>query len=111
MDPQLTSSALFNLLENAVKYTDEGRVVVEADLGPDGVVVHVRDNCPGIPEEELKTIFDPFERGGSDKPGTGLGLAIARRALEAEGGTLGGESKGERGCHFWMTLPSPQSTH
>lgn len=108
VDPQLTSSALFNLLENAVKYTDEGRVIVEADVGPEGVVVHVRDNCPGIPEEDLKTIFDPFERGGSDKPGTGLGLAIARRALEAEGGTLGGESKGERGCHFWMTLPLPQ---
>lgn len=105
VDPDLTSSAVFSVVENAVKYTDAGRVHVEAEEGETAVVLHVRDNCRGLSDEELRTIFEPFQRGHSQKPGTGLGLAIARRALETEGGALHAESTGDRGCHFWMTLP------
>jgi hypothetical protein len=104
VDPALTSSAMFNLVENAVKYTDVGRVRVDGEERSEQVVIHVRDNCAGLSREELRTIFEPFRRGHTGKPGTGLGLAIARRSVEAEGGTLCVESNEERGCHFWVTL-------
>ncbi len=104
-DPELAMSAISNVLDNAVKYTDAGEVRVGAEPSADRVTVHVWDNCPGLSEEELGVIFEPFERGQSKKPGSGLGLAIARRALEAQGGSIDAESKGERGCHFWLALP------
>jgi signal transduction histidine kinase len=73
---------------------------------PGDVVLHVYDNCEGLSDEELKTIFEPFRRGAhTNKPGTGLGLAIARRAVEAQGGTIAAESVTERACHFWFTMP------
>jgi len=71
----------------------------------DGFTVHVRDTCDGISKEEIRTIFEPFNRGTTGKSGTGLGLAIARRAVEAQGGTIQVESGEPSGCHFWITLP------
>ncbi len=105
VDPELTTSAVANLLENAVKYTDLGEVQVVVEAADRELRLHVRDNCPGLSEAELKTIFEPFERGHTKKPGSGLGLAIVRRAIEAQGGTVAAESSSERGCHFWMTIP------
>jgi len=104
-DPELARSAISNVVDNAVKYTDAGEVLVAAEPATHHVAIHVWDNCPGLSNEELRIVFEPFERGQSKKPGTGLGLAIARRAIEAQGGTIGAESPGERGCHFWLTLP------
>ena len=106
-DPGLTVSALQNIVDNAVKFTDHGRVAVVADAHGSEVVVHVYDNCDGVSPEELQTIFEPFKRAHSGKAGTGLGLAIARRAIEAQGGRIGADSSGDRGCHFWLTLPRP----
>jgi signal transduction histidine kinase len=107
VDPRLTVSALDNVLQNAVKYTDSGDVDVTVDDDPNEVVVHVRDSCPGISKDDLRTIFEPFRRASSQKPGAGLGLAIARRAVEVQGGQIHAESGEERGCHFWLTLPKP----
>ena len=105
-DRELAVSAIQNLLDNAVKYTDVGDVRVVAEPAADKVTLHVSDNCPGLSQEELRVVFEPFERGRTKgKPGTGLGLAIARRAIEAQGGTIGADSTCERGCHFWITLP------
>ena len=109
IDPILTASAIQNLLDNAVKYTDRGHVDLWIEQRPDEIVVHVRDQCAGIPEQELKRIFEPFHRGSTHKPGTGLGLAIARRAVERQGGSIHAESAIGVGCHFWLTLP--QSVH
>jgi two-component system, OmpR family, phosphate regulon sensor histidine kinase PhoR len=108
VDPNLAISAVDNVVQNAVKYTDEGTVEVSLEDRPNDVVVHVRDNCPGIPPVDLARLFEPFSRGDSRKPGTGLGLAIARRALEAQGGTIDVEPGEGRGCHFWLTLPKMQ---
>jgi signal transduction histidine kinase len=108
IDSGLTTSALQNVVDNAVKFTDRGRVEVVTENLADRVLIHVYDNCDGLSDEELKTIFEPFKRAHSEKPGTGLGLAIARRALEAQGGEIGAESRADRGCHFWLTLPKPQ---
>jgi signal transduction histidine kinase len=109
VDPKLTTSAIENVVLNAVKYTDEGDVRVDVEDNPGQVVVHVRDSCRGLSREELRTIFEPFRRGHHGKSGSGLGLAIARRAVESQGGTIHAESGRGRGCHFWLTLPKPRS--
>jgi signal transduction histidine kinase len=106
VDPKLTLSAIENLLDNAIKYTDDGTVSLDVeDLG-DQIAVHVRDNCEGLSAEELRIIFEPFRRVHAAKPGTGLGLALVRRAVEVQGGHVNAESPGDRGCHFWFTLPT-----
>ncbi|MBX3261030.1 MAG: sensor histidine kinase [Labilithrix sp.] len=105
VDPDLTRAAVQNVADNAARYTDTGAVEISVDDREDHVVIHVRDTCHGISPEELRTIFEPFERGSTPKPGTGLGLAIARRAVEAQGGAIGAESPGPSGCHFWIRLP------
>lgn len=106
VDRTLTESAVQNLVDNAVKYTDRGRVGVDVDETDTTWTVHVRDSGPGLSRAELETIFEPFKRGstGDGKDGTGLGLAIARRAIEAQGGTIHAASP-DAGCHFWFTLP------
>jgi len=105
-DLALTVSALQNLTDNAVKFTDSGRVSVTVEDRPTEVVFHVRDTCEGLSPEELRSIFEPFRRAHWGKPGTGLGLAIARRSITAQGGTIDAESKTDgAGCHFWFTLP------
>lgn len=105
LDRGLTRSAIANLADNAAKYTDAGEVEIQVDDRSDALVINVRDSCPGLSAEELRTIFEPFKRGRSGKAGTGLGLAIARRAVEAQGGKIEAESPGASGCHFWITLP------
>lgn len=84
--PQALRRALWNLLENGVKFG--GRV----ELALDGARITVRDHGPGLPEEELERVFEPFYRTESsrnrDTGGTGLGLAIARNLLRAQGGEV-----------------------
>lgn len=105
VDPVLTQSAIQNLVDNAAKYTDTGRIDVEVSADGADLIVDVRDTCNGISPEELRTIFDPFQRGNTHKPGTGLGLAIARGAVTAQGGTITADSSGVLGCHFQIRLP------
>lgn len=107
VDPVLTRSALQNLTDNSAKYTAHGQVEISVEDHDESIEIHVRDTCGGLSPEELRTIFEPFERGNTGQPGTGLGLAIAKRAAEVQGGTLRAESPQQAGgCHFWMTLPS-----
>ncbi|HVV51078.1 MAG TPA: sensor histidine kinase [Polyangia bacterium] len=105
VDVDLTRSVLQNLADNAVKYTDQGEVEISVTEAGDEVVVDFRDTCKGLSPEELQTIFEPFKRGRTEKTGTGLGLAIARRAVEAQGGSIHAESPGPSGCHFCVRLP------
>jgi signal transduction histidine kinase len=104
-DFDLTRSALQNLVDNAVKYTDDGSVDIRVEHDDAAWTAHVRDTGPGLSPPEMRTIFEPFVRGWTTKKGTGLGLAIARRAIEAQGGSLSVESPGESGSHFWFELP------
>jgi signal transduction histidine kinase len=105
VDPALTRSAVQNLVDNGVKYTDAGHVELSVHDGPRELSIHVRDTCHGLSPEELRTIFEPFRRGRTKKHGTGLGLSIARRAIERQGGSLHAESPEPVGCHFWIELP------
>jgi signal transduction histidine kinase len=106
-DPTLTLSAVENLLDNAIKYTDAGTVRLDVEVQPTEVVFHVRDECGGLSPHQLEVIFEPFKRAHQTKPGAGLGLSITRRAIEAQGGTVHAESS-PAGCHFWFTLPVHQ---
>lgn len=105
-------TAVANLLENAVKYTDENREIVVDLLTPDmdTVLFRVRDNGVGIPAPELKRIFKRFYRVASrstDKvKGTGLGLFIVRSIARKHGGDVWAESPGPgRGSTFILRLP------
>ena len=95
-----------------MKYTDAGLIDMRVEQRPDDFVINVRDSCHGISQEELRIIFEPFQRGRTGKSGTGLGLAIAKRAIEVQGGKIEAESSAEAGgCHFWITLPkAPRKT-
>ena len=104
---------LFNLLENAVKFTEPGGSVVlrARECAPGIVEIGVSDTGIGIRLEDLQRIFLPFERseGGSRFPGTGLGLSLARRLVELHGGRMWAESPGEgKGATFRLTVPVAQ---
>jgi two-component system sensor histidine kinase KdpD len=101
---------LFNLLDNAAKYTPEGSRIEVAAAPENGfVAVRVLDEGDGIPEADLERIFDKFyrvRRGDRQRAGTGLGLAICRGFVEAIGGRLTVANRaGRKGAVFTITLP------
>ena len=105
-------TAVANLLENAVKYTDDNREIVVDLITPymDTVLLRVRDNGVGIPVPELKRIFKRFYRvtGRSTEKvkGTGLGLFIVRSIARRHGGEVSAESPGPgQGSTFTLRLP------
>ncbi|WP_439815638.1 ATP-binding protein [Zavarzinia sp. CC-PAN008] len=112
LDPVLLEQVLFNLLDNAARYTPQGAAVrILARVEGPAVVLQVLDEGPGIPEADLGRIFDKFTRGeqGDRKTGgTGLGLAIARGFVEAMGGTIAAGNRADRtGAAFTIRLPLP----
>lgn len=102
--------ALDNLFDNAIRHTPPGgTVTVEAAAAADGAVLHVTDECGGIPAADLPRVFDIAFRGDQararDDRGGGLGLAISRGLIEAHGGAVT-VANTDRGCRFTVTLPS-----
>jgi signal transduction histidine kinase len=102
---------LGNLIGNAVKFTEHGRVEVSAALGPDRrVLFRVADTGVGIPPEHLAHVFDEFAQLRNPErdrnKGTGLGLAICKRLVEVMGGTLALDSTVGKGSTFTVTLPA-----
>lgn len=100
---------LFNLVGNAVKFSERGMVRVSVQSGPGGLRFEVHDTGPGIAADRLQTIFEPFARGDLAQArrtqGTGLGLAIVHRLVAAMHGTLEVRSELGRGTCFIATLP------
>ena len=102
--------AIYNIVDNAIKYTPRGGFVkLGIDLVPGAVVVRVEDDGPGIPEGEQEKIFERFYRlddsRARDTGGTGLGLAISREAVLLHGGTITAGNLPEGGSVFTITLP------
>jgi PAS domain S-box-containing protein len=101
---------LLNLLSNAVKYNHEGGSI-RLSLEPreeEYLRIRVTDTGPGIAEEYLETLFQPFNRldaENSEIEGTGIGLTITRRIVEMMGGSIGVESTLGQGSSFWIDLP------
>jgi len=108
-DPQLLLEVITNLLENAVKYSpSKSQVVIQTQETDHQVRVSVRDEGPGIPEEELPRVTSKFYRGKSvDKStrGSGLGLYLAKYFVELHRGTLHLTSEPGRGTEVSFTLP------
>ena len=102
---------LINLIDNAIKYTpSEGNIEVIANRDRKKIVVEIKDTGMGIPEEEIRHVFDEFYRAENarttEKEGTGLGLAIAKKIIETYGGTIVVESKVNEGTKFTINLPA-----
>src|SRR5690606_14704416 len=98
---------LYNLLENAIKFTPEGGTIeISAALQDEHVCYAVADTGPGVPAEDLPHVFRSFWQGDPHKAeGTGLGLAIARGIVEAHGGRIWVENRPGGGCAFRFTIP------
>jgi len=113
-DPVLLRQTLLNLISNAVKFTEAGKVRLELvpagdPLEPLAVLFRVIDTGIGITPEQLDKLFTPFTQGDSSASrkhgGTGLGLAISWRLVALMGGSMGVESKPGAGSSFWFLLP------
>ncbi len=99
----------FNLVHNAVKFTEEGTIAIEASVQDGKACFRVSDTGIGIDAETLPTVFDPYEQGPDDgylaASGLGLGLNISKQLAELNGGTLTVVSTQGRGSTFSLTLP------
>jgi signal transduction histidine kinase len=105
--PQALKRCVSNLAENAVKYGKCARIAI--DDAADKLTVYVRDEGPGIPNDLLERVFDPFYRLEPSRSratgGTGLGLSIARAIAEAHGGSVALRNRPEGGLEAILTLP------
>ncbi len=103
---------LTNLINNAIKFTDHGEVVIKTAKAQDAIQVSVSDTGCGIRKSDLPKVFDKFEQletGGDRRTGgTGLGLAISKKIIEQHAGEIWVESTYEKGSKFIFTLPLQQ---
>ena len=124
LDALLFEQVLFNLLDNAAKYAPPGgRIDVHARRDADTVAIELVDDGPGIPPADLERVFDKFYRVHAQdrqRAGTGLGLAICRGFVEAQGGRIDAQNRGDRsGAVLTIRMPAaetvqirePEATH
>jgi two-component system sensor histidine kinase CpxA len=111
-DPELLRSAFENVIRNAVRYGPSGTAVAITAGRRDAIEVAVRDHGPGVPEKDLKLIFEPFYRVDAARDralgGEGLGLAIAARAIAVHGGSIEAHNAPGGGLEVAMRLPAAQ---
>jgi PAS domain S-box-containing protein len=133
-DPDRIIQTLTNLLSNAIKFSPQGSTVwVIAELkqqkisnnkqqtataippSPDTLLIAVKDQGLGIPEDKLETIFGQFQQldasNSGHQGGTGLGLAICRSIVQQHGGQIWAESRLGKGSNFYFTLPLPKDNY
>ena len=109
---------LYNLMSNAMKFTDKGSVVIRVEVAHVSdepmLKISVTDTGLGIEEERQEQIFDAFSQGGASTSrthgGTGLGLSICKNLVEIMGGFMGVNSTLGQGAEFWFTIPLKPSS-
>lgn len=108
-DPDRIREVISNLFENAVKYTDEGKITIGLTGDNQVVQCSVKDTGPGIPAEDLPHLFQKFYRVDNSATrtigGTGLGLFICRKIIELYNGRVWAESELGKGSSFYINLP------
>jgi signal transduction histidine kinase/DNA-binding response OmpR family regulator len=106
---------VINLISNAVKFTDEGKVTCKIEATPDEIIVSVIDSGCGIKPEDQPLVFEKFKQVGdtlTDKPkGTGLGLPICKEIVEHHGGRIWVESEIGAGSRFLFSLPMTRTSN
>jgi len=108
-DPGRITQCLMNLAGNALKFTQQGRIVIAVEVRNDLLHYRVSDTGIGIPADRLETVFEEFRQGDATVStqfgGTGLGLSITRKFVEMHGGRVWAESEHGRGSTFSFAIP------
>jgi len=107
---ELLHRAIENVLRNALRFSPVGGLVTLAvsSLPGNRCQIVIEDQGPGVPADELETIFTPFFRGAGQGEGYGLGLAIARRVLAAVNGKIHAENRPDGGLRVLLEMPGAQ---
>ncbi len=112
------NQVMINLLENAIKYSDDGTSInIDGTFNreDDIVCIQVSDQGVGIPDEDKDRVFERFYRVNKNRSresgGTGLGLSIVKHVVEAHGGTLGISDQEPRGTRVWFCIPTKEEQH
>ncbi|WP_353615595.1 ATP-binding protein [Bacillus sp. FJAT-27264] len=111
-DEKRLVQVLYNLVHNALKYTEEGMISISIEVQHGRALIHVSDTGVGMDKETQARIFLPYEQGAhgiSDGRGIGLGLSICKQLVELHGGTLSVRSKISKGSVFSFDLPLADS--
>src|SRR5207248_9520596 len=114
-DPVRLTQIVENVLHNAIKYTDHGRIDITLAHEEDSATLRVRDSGIGIPKESLGRIWEPFVQGDTSlerrRSGLGLGLTLVRTLIDLHGGTISGSSEGiGKGSEFVIKLPLAETS-
>lgn len=115
-DQALIEQALYNLVENAIKYTEpEGNVLIRVRAEAHSMIFEVQDTGIGISPMDQQRLFEKFYRGAGqgnqEQHGTGLGLAIVKSIAERHGGRVWAESQLGKGSTFFLSIPLRQPIH
>lgn len=109
LDKDHVREVIENIIENAIKYTPKGEVMIDVNGDDDHVIVSIKDSGIGIPSEDMPHLFQKFYRVENKDSnyigGTGLGLYLSRRLVEMMGGRIWAESKVKVGSTFYIELP------
>ena len=110
IDSEKIRHIIYNLIDNAIKYSDHGTVVVSSKISRGEILVTVKDQGLGFTKEDSEHFFEKFYRSENARKaraqGTGLGLYVCRKFAEGHNGTVGAESPGQgKGSTFWLSLP------
>ncbi|MFO7322343.1 MAG: ATP-binding protein [Chloroflexota bacterium] len=109
VDPTRIRQVIFNILNNAIRFTECGGITVSVSQQDDQILVAIQDTGIGIEEAELPRIFEAFHQSESTperrRGGIGLGLAISKQFIELHGGRIWAESRYGHGSTFYFTLP------
>jgi signal transduction histidine kinase/ligand-binding sensor domain-containing protein len=108
-DRNMINTVIRNLISNAIKFTEAGKITIRVKKDKYGITVFVSDTGVGMKSDEAKSLFEisasKSTEGTRGEPGTGLGLIICRDFIEKHGGEIGAESKEGRGSTFHFTIP------
>lgn len=113
-DADRLQQILYNLVGNAVKFTEKGEIKVSAEINGHQIKIKVSDTGPGIPADKQAAIFEEFQQADGSISrkfgGTGLGLSITKQLVALHGGSIGVDSKVGKGSTFWFTLDVSEET-